>query len=439
MTLKSLLFSSTSLLLLAVAASAQGADECMNADVIAPGTSSLFVDTNNCSDTSTLATTSAGSACGVSNDVWFQWVSPRTGMASFSTCVTGFDTEVGVYEGSDCATMVNLDCNDDNNTQGCAALSSSVTVLVTAGETYHVQVGYWSTSGTTWGETTLFIDEDLPALAGADECVHADFIGSGDVVTPFDTNVCSDTLAPATTSAMNACTSLTEDLWFRWIADSTGGATFGTCGAGFDTEVSVWTGTDCGSMVHLGCNDDSCGLQSEVTINATAGACYYVQVGYWSSAGGVWGAGDLTVTESPISDNIGISYCWTNANSTGFQAEISAVGSKQITANDVTLITSKMPLGEFGYYVASSDPAPAVATAITGSQGNLCIGGNTSRFVDLAGQANVEGVYARPIDLTAFPSNPVIAVQPGDTFNFICWFRDGMTSNFTNGLSITFQ
>ena len=45
------------------------------------------------------------------------------------------------------------------------------------------------------------------------------------------------------------------------------------------------------------------------------------------------------------------------------------------------------------------------------------------------------------IDLANFPP-PINAVQVGETWNFQAWYRDFQlvaTSNFTNGVSITFQ
>ena len=32
-----------------------------------------------------------------------------------------------------------------------------------------------------------------------------------------------------------------------------------------------------------------------------------------------------------------------------------------------------------------------------------------------------------------------VAAQAGETWNFQVWFRDGQTSNFTNGVSVQFQ
>ncbi len=43
-----------------------------------------------------------------------------------------------------------------------------------------------------------------------------------------------------------------------------------------------------------------------------------------------------------------------------------------------------------------------------------------------------------PLDLNA-PPNPGGMILSGSTWCFQAWFTDGTTSNFTDGLSITFQ
>ncbi len=45
------------------------------------------------------------------------------------------------------------------------------------------------------------------------------------------------------------------------------------------------------------------------------------------------------------------------------------------------------------------------------------------------------------IDLTAVPQPAgLVAVVPGETWNFQCWYRDvGNTNNFTDAVSVTFQ
>ena len=54
------------------------------------------------------------------------------------------------------------------------------------------------------------------------------------------------------------------------------------------------------------------------------------------------------------------------------------------------------------------------------------------------------GSIALPIDLTMHPTpNGLISVLPGESWNFQLWYRDSVsgsaTSNFSNGLQLTFQ
>ncbi|MCP3920687.1 MAG: hypothetical protein GY711_34605 [bacterium] len=49
------------------------------------------------------------------------------------------------------------------------------------------------------------------------------------------------------------------------------------------------------------------------------------------------------------------------------------------------------------------------------------------------GAANVD------VDTNALPTTPIAVAQPGETWNFQAWYRDGGTSNFTNGVAVLFQ
>ncbi len=48
--------------------------------------------------------------------------------------------------------------------------------------------------------------------------------------------------------------------------------------------------------------------------------------------------------------------------------------------------------------------------------------------------------FTTRVDLGSVTTGPVSVVQPGDTWNFQCWYRDTFnTNNFTDGVSVTFQ
>ncbi len=130
-------------------------------------------------------------------------------------------------------------------------------------------------------------------------------------------------------------------------------------------------------------------------------------------------------------------------NSTTQPAGISASGSNEVQADDLSLIASQMPPGTFGYFLTSQ--TQDYVTGFSGSQGNLCLGGAVGRF-NGAGQvlnSGSTGLFTLPIQLTNMPQplGPVV-VQSGETWNFQAWYRDwnpSNTSNLTDAIAITFQ
>ena len=79
-----------------------------------------------------------------------------------------------------------------------------------------------------------------------------------------------------------------RSVWYRWTAPATGTATFDTCGSGYDTLLAAYTGTTVNALALVAGNDDSCGLQSQVSFAATSGVTYRIAVdGYAAETGTV--------------------------------------------------------------------------------------------------------------------------------------------------------
>ncbi len=145
---------------------------------------------------------------------------------------------------------------------------------------------------------------------------------------------------------------------------------------------------------------------------------------------------------TPVGGPIGTNYCGpANLNSTGAPATISAWGQTSAAANDVRLDIVSLPLNQFGMFITSQTqgftPNPG------GSQGNLCLGGAIGRYSKSLVNSGSTGQAFLQLDLTQTPTpgGPVV-VQPGETWNFQTWYRDKNptnTSNFTDGISITFM
>jgi hypothetical protein len=86
-----------------------------------------------------------------------------------------------------------------------------------------------------------------------------------------------------------------RDVWFLWTAPSTGNFTVSTCSqTTVDTVLAVFASTTCPPTNPLGCNNNACGTQSQLLINATAGASYLIELGTTVTAPG--GTGNLRIT-----------------------------------------------------------------------------------------------------------------------------------------------
>jgi hypothetical protein len=120
----------------------------------------------------------------------------------------------------------------------------------------------------------------LLAQVPNDDCGGAIAIANG-LAGPY-TNVGS------TTSFPWPCANGGNDVWFVYQSGAAGSLTIDLCGqATYDSALEIFDGAGgCGSLVSLGCNDDTCGLQSSVTAALPAPGLYYVRVGGFNGGTG---------------------------------------------------------------------------------------------------------------------------------------------------------
>ena len=161
---------------------------------------------------------------------------------------------------------------------------------------------------------------------------------------------------------------------------------------------------------------------------------------YTNSESWLSGSGTLTVS-NPVGP-IGTNYCGpANLNSTGASAGISAWGLVSAFANDVRLDAAELPLSQFGIFINSQ--TQGFTPNFGGSQGNLCLGGGIGYYKSSIVSSGASGQFSLQLDLTQTPTPAgFVAVQAGETWNFQAWYRDrspGRTTNFTDGISITFN
>jgi len=159
-----------------------------------------------------------------------------------------------------------------------------------------------------------------------------------------------------------------------------------------------------------------------------------------------------TLLQSCLPTTVGTAYCSGVPNSSGHIGVVGAFGSAQITANDLTIGADGLPPAAATLFLCSR--TQGMVTQPGGSQGDLCLGGAIGRFVSQVGLADSSGAFLMSTDpvfapqtfsLGALPQpTGSVAAMVGETWNFQAWHRDfvqglGPTSNFTEGLSITFQ
>lgn len=140
----------------------------------------------------------------------------------------------------------------------------------------------------------------------------------------------------------------------------------------------------------------------------------------------------LTIGSTPFCDQV--------PNSTGIGGTIGAQGTAAVAANDVTLVASNVPQGQFGIFLTSRTQGMAVVGA-----GTLCLGGSIGRFAAPAEiqMADAAGTFRLRLDLLAVPQGSArIAVLAGETWHYQAWYRDVPAAGgfgFTQATSILYR
>jgi hypothetical protein len=130
-----------------------------------------------------------------------------------------------------------------------------------------------------------------------DNC--ADRIDIGEVCQMAFTTVGATTDGPSHGSCVDVAGDgfVNNDIWYNYTASCTGDVTVSLCGSLYDTKLAVYDGCSCdvSDANKLACNDDFCGLQSQVSFPAIAGNCYKIRIGAFGLA---FGNGSLTINNS---------------------------------------------------------------------------------------------------------------------------------------------
>ena len=229
----------------------------------------------------TNATDDTGLPCSTTiyKGIWFSYTPTLTGTGIVDTCASTFDTKIEIFDSS----MTSLGCNDDSS--ACGGIppwrQSSFSFACTAGQTYYIcGGGYVGISGELQIRAhSVCASSAVPAN---DTCAGAYTLSDTPFYTYANTVCASDDTVP---NCAAVGTLIYKGVWFNYTPTVTGNATVDTCGSDFDTKITIFSGT-CGALSVVGCNDDSCGLQSSYTFPCTAGTTYRICAGGYGGASG---------------------------------------------------------------------------------------------------------------------------------------------------------
>ena len=431
-------------------------DECAAAIALTTGVAAAF-DTTAATQSSPVVSCVAGTG----GDVWFTYTATSNNNIDIATCGSGYDTTLEVFTGA-CNSLSSIACNDD-----ACGLQSRVTFPGTAGTTYRILVGGF---GAGAGTGTIIATEITPPPANCVETTYANNNGGniGGAVY-FDLTVTQPVTLTGLDTHYSAAVGTLVGVEVYTVANTY---------LGNEGNQAAWTlaASDNGQA-----SSNGVGTPTSITfaapLNLTPGTYGIALVAVGSAHAYTNGTGTnqnfvsgngvlslslgaasnfpfLTPTFSPRVWNgkfctsgpvgVGTNYCTANNNSTGQTGLISGSGSASIAANNLTVEASRLPNNAFGFFITSltqgNTPNPG------GSAGVLCLGGQIGRYVGPGQIKNTgsTGAFELLLNLNSIPtpSGSVPAVV-GQTRNFQAWHRDvsggTATSNFTNGLAVTFQ
>jgi hypothetical protein len=263
------------------------------------------------------------------------------------------------------------------------------------------------------------------ASAQNDECANAIALTLAAPVN-FDT-----TTATLSAPAWPCAGSTAPDLWYSFTASSNASLVFSTCGTAYDCALEIFTG-GCGALASIACNDDSCGLQSSITIAGTTGTTYHLRVGGFATASGT---GTLVVSEiaPPPPCNGGIS-------TVGF------IGGNQGNPGgaiyfDLT-VSSAVTIGGIQTNYIAGAGTPVGVTVYTTPTTHVGNEGNMAAWTQVAmdnGAATAAGAnmataitFASPLNLAAGSYGVALVASAGAQHTYTN--GNGTNQNFSNGV-----
>lgn len=207
------------------------------------------------------------------HSVWYLWTAPASGVVTFETVGSDFDTLLAVYQGDALNQLVRVGQNDDLE---LGQTASRVGFLAASGGIYRIAVdgrdGAQGSVVLSWRPGGVANPPPNDLFSNA-----APTLGFGGVYRGNNRGFTREPLEPS-----HAGGSGQRSAWWRWTAPISAPTVINTLDSSFDTLLAVYTGESVSALVRVAENDDIVepidSIQSEVLFDAVAGVTYRIAV-----------------------------------------------------------------------------------------------------------------------------------------------------------------
>ncbi len=235
---------------------------------------------------------SCGSYSG--GDVWFSVTVPSGGSVKIETEVdVMINAAMAVYAGT-CDNLTEILCNDNGTAMPIATISGQ-----TPGSTLWIRV--WGFGASNFGTFGISASIPPPPPSNDNPC--------NATLLPTPTDICNYTLASSADASSTTGVSTPScgnapgaDVWFKVVVPP---GVFGLhvqteSGTMFNGVMAVYSGTNCGSLTELGCDDNGTAMPDYGAFNLTPGDTIWIRVwGATSSNDGEFSICVTTITSPP--------------------------------------------------------------------------------------------------------------------------------------------
>ncbi len=187
--------------------------------------------------------TIAGNFGGAS--IWYTWTATSSGVATFTTLGSSFDTLLGAYTGTNVFFRSATNAQNDDFIE---KRTSQISFVVTNGGTYQIMVdGYNGAQG------FLELSWNVGPLPANDNFANAKLLPNSAWNSITDNNVGA---TPEFQEPTHVGFPATNSVWYKWIAPQDGEVQMDTLGSSFDTVLAVYTGSSLNGLSQVAANDD---------------------------------------------------------------------------------------------------------------------------------------------------------------------------------------